>query len=188
MSGTTKVLLIVFGALAVLLVLIVSIVFAFGWRMASQSRDPENIRRVAAEFGKFDIPPGYQETMAIDMFITKTLFIGRKPMGKSDFTIFMMKMKTAPRVDSSRSKLPTFMPHNEPLETANCAHLVLLPPEIVRAKRGTFYVRKWWCRETDVEYAMASVRNGDGTIGIGASEKKSSFDMKALRSLLASFR
>lgn len=191
MSSTARILLIVFGSLIGLLVLAFVVVQVSVLRMAGKAQDPATIKRVAAEFGTFAVPAGYRETFAMDMLISRTLVISRKPPARNSdqFTILLMKMQL-PRVPSGSNQVKdqSSSMDNGLRKTLFCKRSSNLRAEAVHAKIGTIHIHRRLCEDSGLETATAVFSSNGGLISVGASGRKEAFDMKALRGLLASFR
>jgi hypothetical protein len=193
MSSTARVLLVVFGSLAALLVVMVSLLVYSGYRMASSASDPATIKRVAAEFGTFDVPPGYRETMAMDVLFSKSLIISRvHQTGRDGFTIILgrTKMPGVASTSTSMKKLSSAFESPMPIKIPGCKRLASASPEPIRSKGGTVTLRRSICDDAalDIETASAFFSSNGGIVFVTASGTKASFDLPALRSLIASFR
>jgi len=194
MSSTARVLLVVFGSLATRLIAMVSLLFYSGYRMASSAWDPATIKRVAAEFGTFDVPPGYRETMAMDLLFSESLIISRVHQTGRDghFTIILGRT-TMPGVAStptSMKKLSSAFEPPMPIKIPRCKRLASASPEPIRSKAGTITLRRSTCDDAarDIETASAFFSSNGGIVFVTASGTKAAFDLPALRGLIASFR
>jgi hypothetical protein len=193
MSLTARVLLIVFGSLAALLILAVSLAVYAGYRMANSASDPATIKRVAADFGTFDVPPHYRETMAMDLAFSKTLFIGPAGPTKNRGRFAIILGRTAmPQIGATAPALPSNLLTNDtaPMKIPGCKQSTPAMPELIRSKVGTITLRRTVCEDGTLhtELASAYFMSHGGLIFVSASGPKASFDLAALRSLLASFR
>jgi hypothetical protein len=193
-SSGARIILIVFGGLAVLIVGGVVLLFALAGRMAQGMSDPAQTKRIAASFGTFDAPPGYRAT-AIDGGLVKTLVLDPASKLPHDefFSIYLMRMDY-PRLpgmhlpeevlaDHSRDPVPLMgLPH--------CKRTHELASERIRSRIGSLLIRRAMCAEPGNawESATARIPHKGGNITVSASGTHRSFDIVALRTLLASFR
>jgi hypothetical protein len=94
MSRTTKIVLGIIGGLAVICVLvIIGVVVAvsvMGEKIVDDMmiEDPAEVAEAASKIVDYDLPPGYEEQMVMNVFIGKILAIG--PEGQSDAPMIMI--------------------------------------------------------------------------------------------------
>jgi len=192
MSLTARVLLIVFGSLAALLIGSVSLLVYSGYHMASSASDPATIRRVAAEFGNFDVPPGYHVTMAMDMMISKSLILNPIHPQKGHYFAIILGRSAMPGivVPQEAMKRSLSSTTSTSLRIPGCKHLAPATQESIESKVGTIVLRSTSCDDAgrDMKTASAFFSVKDGIIYASASGSKAGFDLAAMRSLLASFR
>ena len=153
--------------------------------------DPATIKRVAADFGPFEVPPGYRETMAMDLMFSKTIFISRADPAKNGHFTIILGRTALPTVRSTSPTLPNklFSTDTAPLKIPGCKRSTPAMPELIRSKVGTMTLRRTLCQDgRDTELASAYFTSRGGIIFVSASGPKASFDLAALRRLLASFR
>lgn len=98
MSRNTKIVLLVVGAVTTLCVGLCVIIFLLVPRLAERafSRSPQQARAVGAQIASYRVPPGYQETMGMDLFTTKMVAIA-PIQGRG--MIFILMSASAPGVN-----------------------------------------------------------------------------------------
>jgi hypothetical protein len=194
MSLTARVLLIVFGSLAAISIAAVSWFAYFSYRMFSTAADPATIKRVSAEFGTFDVPPGYRVTMAMDAIVSTLILSRDRPPAEGDrFAISLFKGRPAtPGVAVSRVAMERriSLMTSMPLKIPRCTQLATAKQEPVESKAGTIVLRSTFCKDAghDTEMASAYFSVKSGFVFASAIGPREDFDLPTMRKLLASFR
>jgi hypothetical protein len=197
MNTTVKIILIAFGSMiALLAALVVLLAFVIMPRFVSSSmaasRNPAAGQRLLRDIGFSKIPPGYRTDLVTDLGLTKLAVLGSVDKKRGRFSISISKTTipmfgVLPRsqADEESSKQGAAMA----LHLA-CKAVVALPSESVQAGTRTIVVDRFACdgsfgkRET----AITTITVPNGMVQLNASGPAQSFDMAAVRALLASFR
>lgn len=190
MSGTARVLLIVFGGLAVMIVggFILLIMLA-SW-IAHGSNDPASTKRVTAAFGTFVVPHGYRVQLASDLFFTQMLMIDRAhaAVKPNAFSIVLMRVRSPGASQEAFEKRLTSTDRRASI--ARCRHVVRFSPEPIASRIGSIVLNRRLCADgpRGMERATAFFRSKGAVVIVSAIGRVGDFDVPALRALLASFR
>jgi hypothetical protein len=197
MNTTAKIILIAFGSMIVLLVALVALLaFVIMPRFVSSSmtasRDPAAGQRLVHDIGFSKIPPGYRTGFVTDLGLTKLAVLrsvdrtrGRFSISITKTTIPMFGILPRSQADEESSKQGAAMA----LHLA-CKAVVALPSETIRAGTRTIAVDRFACDDSfgRRETAITTITVPNGMVQLNASGPAQSFDMAAVRALLASFR
>lgn len=98
MSRNTKIILVVLSTLALICVLLCVAVSLLMTRAASSiaTKDPVQMKKVAAQIADYTLPPGYQELMGTDLLFEKIAMIGPGPdSDEPGVSIMLLQVTTA---------------------------------------------------------------------------------------------
>ncbi len=190
MSRPGKVILIVFGSLALLCVALMVVLIAFvlpkfGHQALARSGDPKLIAAVRKSMPEIHIPPGYFAAAAFDMGFAKNLTIMRNDNSPSfritvQETITMVSGNAEKSTEMGKSISTRFL----------CKERTNESTTIVRRRRGDTTIRRLRCRigrrEYESEMAWAALDVRGKIVRITADGSHQRFDIDAVRRIVAS--
>jgi hypothetical protein len=193
MSNGVKILLIVLGSFAVLLVVTVSlfvlVIVPRAIASFKEDQNPAGQRKLAASIADFDMPPGYKQLIGMNMIFVKMVTIVPVDRKHRHFSIILegMDIPTASTEDIEQN-LNRSMGRTSP--AFQCTNPEVSSDEIIKAKTRsiTLHVRKCADPGSNVETAIATFPGTSKLVMFVASGNQTEFDMVAVRRLLASVR
>jgi hypothetical protein len=194
MGNGVKILLIVVGSFIGLLVLAVSVlVFVIAPRALANIKndmtDPVAQHKLAASIANFDVPPGYKQSLGMNMFMIKMVTL--EPVNKTHrhFTIILegIDMPTASS-DEMQANIDRSL--GQSASTSRCQTPEAGADEIIKAKTRsiTLHVKNCTDPGNTTETAMATFPGTSKVVMVVATGNKADFDLVAVRQLLASVR